>query len=411
MKLAGQGECEEPSRTPRGPRRIRHKKVSMKIAHIVGARPQFVKFAPVSWAIEKMKDTPISPIKNLVIHTGQHYDYAMSEIFFKDLEIQDPDYHLGVGSGPHGMQTGMIIQKVEEILTDQRPDVVVVYGDTNSTLGGALAAVKLHIPIGHVEAGLRSFNKRMPEEVNRVLTDHVSTVLFCPTEIAAENLHREGFREIVNDGKYTPNSQKLKGCQPEISTPLVINVGDVMYDLMIRALEMARGRSSVLKDHNLEGGKYYVLTLHRAENTDDEQRLEKIISFVNEVAAGIPVIFPVHPRTRKALAQIRNKFVANIRMIDPLGYFDMVWLAGKSALILTDSGGLQKEAYWLKVPCITLREETEWVETVKSGWNVLYRNYAGAHYPSHEDEPFYGDGKTAEIIVSALKELFDRENG
>lgn len=380
----------------------------MKIAHIVGARPQFVKFGPISWAIGKIKDK--YPIESFLIHTGQHYDYAMSEIFFKELGIPAPDYHLGVGSASHGVQTGLILQKVEEILTRLIPDVVVVYGDTNSTLGGALAAVKLHIPIAHVEAGLRSFNRRMPEEVNRVLTDHISTVLFCPTEISAQNLRREGFRQVFHEGKYISAIEGLKLCKSEISIPLVINVGDVMYDLLIRSLEMAKGKSSVLKDHNLEGEKYYVLTIHRAENTDDENQLEKIMAFTNEIAAGIPVIFPVHPRTRKTLAKIPKRFADCIKMVEPLGYFDMVRLAGASSMILTDSGGLQKEAYWLRVPCITLREETEWVETVESGWNVLYRNYTGSHTPSHENEPFYGDGKTAVKIVSILKELFIVEN-
>lgn len=382
----------------------------MKIAHVVGARPQFVKFTPISWAINKFKHTISSPLESVLIHTGQHYDYAMSDIFFRELGIQEPDYHLGVGSGPHGMQTGLILQRVEEILSRLRPDVLVVYGDTNSTLGGALAAVKLHIPIAHVEAGLRSFNKRMPEEVNRILADHISTVLFCPTEAAVENLRREGFSGVINNGKYIIHTQELVPYHRQVSPPWVINAGDVMYTLILGILETAKERSTILKDYRLEEKKYYVATLHRAENTDDEDRMKTMVAFINQVAAGTPVIFPVHPRTRKALEPFRSSFAAPVKMIDPLGYFDMVWLLSNSALILTDSGGLQKEAYWLKVPCITLREETEWVETIKSGWNILYRNYTGAHRPSNADEHFYGDGKNAERIVDALNVIFSEEH-
>lgn len=382
----------------------------MKVAHLVGARPQFIKYAPVFRALQRSRQDSVSLMENILMHTGQHYDDAMSAIFFRQLGISAPDHHLGVGSASQGAQTARILQKAEEVLSRERPDVLVVYGDTNSTLGGALAAVKLHIPVAHVEAGLRSFNKDMPEEVNRVLTDHVSTVLFCPTEGAAGNLRTEGFTGIVRGGKCLGASLQLEpSYAPGPSHPLVVNVGDVMYDALLHAVEIASRSATVLRAQDIEGKAYHVLTLHRAENTDDPERMERIMAFVNERTRGTTVIFPVHPRTRKALAQVRNPLAGHVRMIEPLGYFDMVWLVKNSALVLTDSGGLQKEAYWLGVPAITLREETEWIETVQSGWNVLYGDDHGAHHPAPDSRTDYGDGRAAERILTALAEIFDRQ--
>lgn len=388
----------------------------MKVINIVGARPQFIKYFPVSKAIEKFNEqstvknppsetTSFIPhqsnvlIEDILVHTGQHYDYAMSEIFFNELGIKRPHYHLGVGSHSQGIQTGQILQKVEEVLLKEKPDIVIVYGDTNTTIGSTLAAVKLHIPVAHIEAGLRSYNKYMPEEINRVLTDHSASVLLCPTENAVENLRKEGFGNILNDGKLIDNYSRI----PHSPQPTVINVGDVMYDVLLIAIEIAAQRSKILENLDLTGKEYHILTVHRAENTDTHDTLEGIINFVNNVSAGTTVIFPVHPRTKKIFGTIRKKLADNMRIIEPVGYFDMVWLLKHSTLAFTDSGGLQKEAYWLKVPCITLRDETEWIETIQSGWNTLYKNYKECSNLRH-DNNYYGNGKSAEKIVNILFE-------
>lgn len=375
----------------------------MKIAQIVGARPQFIKYYPVYRMILSLKGN----IEDILIHTGQHYDYAMSEVFFNELGIKKPDYHLDVGSGSHGFQTGQIIERLEVVLLKERPDAVVVYGDTNSTLGGAIAAVKLHIPVIHVEAGLRSFNKLMPEEINRVLTDHASTILLCPTENAVKNLQREGFNNIVNSGKLVACDEDYLSYTADVSNPIVINVGDVMYDALLMAIEIASHKSSILEELGLKEKEYSLLTIHRAENTDNPAALKEIIEFVGNTSAGMPVIFPVHPRTRKVLDE-GIKIPSNIRPIEPVGYFHMLWLAKQSSLIFTDSGGLQKEAYWLKVPCITLRDETEWVETVESGWNILYRNYKSPHLPQIHSDKLYGDGNASKRIVNLMTALIRR---
>jgi UDP-N-acetylglucosamine 2-epimerase len=326
----------------------------------------------------------------------------MSKVFFNDFGIKEPDYHLGVGSGSHGKQTGEILTKVEAVLMEEKPDVVVVYGDTNTTLGAALAAAKLHIPVAHVEAGLRSFNKAMPEEINRVLTDHCSTILFCPTETAIRNLEQEGFN-IADNGKLISS-----GCDTALRTPLfspvVVNVGDVMYDVVLIAADMAAPRSKILKTLGLDEKGYAVLTMHRAETTDRPGKLEEIADFVNGVTGGMPVVFPVHPRTRNLLNTIKNGLGEQVKLIEPVGYFDMVWLLKNSRIALTDSGGLQKEAYLLGVPCITLRDETEWVETVESGWNVLYKNYSGSHSLGYRAN-FYGDGSAATKIIGLLSTI------
>jgi UDP-N-acetylglucosamine 2-epimerase len=313
----------------------------MKVASIVGARPQFIKAAVVSRELRKQH-------QEVLIHTGQHYDDNMSQLFFRELDIPEPDYNLGVGSGPHGAQTGTMLVRIERVLRKEKPDWVLVYGDTNSTLAGALAAAKLHIPVAHVEAGLRSFNRRMPEELNRVVVDHVSDLLFAPTETAMKNLEREGLIERAH------------------------LVGDVMEEALHYYLPIARERSTILKRLQLDPKSYYLVTVHRAENTDSKQSLENILRAL--VQLDHPVVFPLHPRTRKMIERFglgRFLNADGIRYLDPVGYLEMLVLEENALTILTDSGGVQKEAYWLGVPCVTLREETEWVETVETGWNVL----------------------------------------
>lgn len=333
----------------------------MKIATIVGARPQFIKMAPVSRELRKHFD-------EIIIHTGQHYDYEMDRIFFEQLSIPEPDYYLGVGSGSHGYQTGEMLKKIEDVLAKENPDLVLVYGDTNSTLAGALAAVKLHIKVAHVEAGLRSFDKKMPEEVNRVLTDHVSDYLFAPTETAVKNLYNEGIKE----GVYL--------------------TGDVMYDAMLYNIKIAERKSKILDELGLKPKEYLLATVHRAENTDNKKNLENIVEAFIESEELI--VFPAHPRTVKFLKSYgvyeRLKKAENVLLIKPVGYLDMLVLEKNAKKILTDSGGVQKEAYFLKVPCITLRKRTEWVETVSDGWNVLV-------------------GADKEKILAAIKKFEPRE--
>ncbi|MGO8989798.1 MAG: non-hydrolyzing UDP-N-acetylglucosamine 2-epimerase [bacterium] len=340
----------------------------MKMITIVGARPQFIKAAAVSRVIREFNKKK-GRIQEILVHTGQHYDYLMDKVFFEELELPRPDYHLGVGSGSHGRQTGIMLERIESVMKKEKPKVAMVYGDTNSTLAGALAAAKLRIPVAHVEAGLRSYNQSMPEEINRLLTDHLSTMLFCPTDQAVRNLVKEGIRNGA--------------------TKIVKNVGDVMYDSILYYSKVAEKKSRILHDLNLvdpqsgfpaspwlrQGGRnpqYYLATLHRAENTDDPKRLKSILKALNEIGKKTPVILPLHPRTKKVTKayHLFSEF-KNIKFIDPLSYFDMLKLEKNAKAILTDSGGVQKEACWFSVPCFTLREETEWVETIKSGWNVL----------------------------------------
>jgi len=409
----------------------------MELVHIVGARPQFIKMAAVSRAIAQYDQghAPDQRIKGLIVHTGQHYDYEMSKVFFDELEIPKPDYNLGVGSGLHGEQTGEMLKRVEQVLLKEKPDVVLVYGDTNSTLAGALAAAKLHIPVAHIEAGLRSFNKAMPEEINRLLTDHVSTILFCPTETAVDNLRKEGFINVVNDGHLLPSPPPpsplpLNPSSP--NPPLVVNVGDVMYDSVLYNLKLAEDRSDILTRLSLKPSKpmmYALATVHRAENTDDPARLRSIFQALDEIARELmPVILPLHPRTRKQLSALSNwtnsmnsmnptnsMNSANLVIIDPVPYLDMLSLEENARLILTDSGGVQKEAFILKVPCVTLREETEWVETVEAGWNVLVgadekriveaARHFSSQRPSHLPLNPYGDGHAGERVVNAVRYL------
>lgn len=330
-----------------------------KILTIIGARPQFIKAAPVSRALRET-----GRLKEVLVHTGQHYDSNMSGVFFREMGIPKPHYNLAAGSGSHGAQTALMLDKIEKVILKEKPDCVLVYGDTNSTLAGALAAVKLHVPVAHVEAGLRSFNKKMPEEINRIVADSCSELLFTPTETAKRNLLAEG----VPASKIKPS-------------------GDVMQDAARFFGGRAEKSSSILKKLGLKPGKYILATIHRAENTDDAKRLSSIFAAFETAAKKIPVLLPLHPRTRGKLHKL-GLTPRNIRLIDPVGYLDMIMLEKNAALIATDSGGVQKEAFFYKVPCVTLRDETEWVELVKLGWNRLAKP---------------GNAKTlAKTILSAL---------
>jgi UDP-GlcNAc3NAcA epimerase len=358
----------------------------MKIITVVGARPQFIKAATVSRAIlDHNKTNPLNTIEELIIHTGQHYDANMSDVFFEEMDIPKPTYSLGVGGSSHGKMTGRQLEKIEEVLLQEKPDYVLVYGDTNSTLAGALAAVKLHIPVVHVEAGLRSFNMRMPEEINRILTDQVSNILFCPTGVAVNNLENEGF--------------KNKFCQ-------IINVGDVMYDAAM--YYKSKSKKPDLLDVS---SRFALVTIHRADNTDSEESLTSIISALNEINKTLPVICPIHPRTNKMIANLA--ITPEFNRIDHVSYYEMIWLLEHCQVVITDSGGLQKEAYFFNKPCITLREQTEWVELLSAGVNVLSSikkdeivekvNVALATNPDlFSVDALYGDGNSANLIVEIL---------
>ena len=344
----------------------------MKILTVVGARPQFIKASVVSKALRKEHE-------EILVHTGQHYDDDMSKVFFDVMAIPQPDYNLEVGSGPHGWQKARMLEGIEKILIERKPDMVLVYGDTNSTLAGALAAVKLHVPVAHVEAGLRSFNMSMPEEVNRRLTDHISKLLFCPTGTAVKNLKNEGISEGVH------------------------LVGDVMYD---SALEYSKFETDILEKNGLEKGKFLLLTVHRPVNTDNRNNLESILAAMK----GHNVIFPAHPRTVNLLAKHGIIVPDNIKIIKPVNYIDSLALLKNARKVLTDSGGMQKEAYFFGTPCITLREETEWMETVEAGWNVLtgadpdkIREALDTFNPQSERPQLYGDGQASRKIVLVIE--------
>ena len=361
----------------------------MKLVTVVGARPQFIKAAAISRAITAHNAVhPKGCIEDIILHTGQHYDENMSKVFFDELAIPEPHYNLGIGSLPHGAQTGRMLEAIERVLVEQRPDWVVVHGDTNSTLAGALAARKLNLLLAHVEAGLRSFNRRMPEEINRVLADHMADLLFCPTETAVRNLHAEDIEHGVRQ------------------------VGDVMFDVALFFRENARASSRILETLALKPREFVLATVHRAENTDDKERLASICEGLASVANEAPVILALHPRTRKLLAQHRfESILGRVRLIAPVSYFDMIRLEESARAICTDSGGVQKEAYFFGVPCITLRDETEWVETVEAGWNTLIGADSAAlvravkaafDLSARVRPPFYGDGNAAGNIVKLL---------
>lgn len=370
----------------------------MKIVTIVGARPQFIKAASVTRAVQRHNKRYPSKqrLQEILVHTGQHYDYLMDGIFFKELGLPKPDYHLGVGSGSHAKQTGIMLERIEIVFKKENPKIVVVYGDTNSTLAGALAAAKLNIPIAHVEAGLRSHVRSMPEEINRVLTDHLSTFLLCPTSQAVKNLIEEGIK---------PNRGRV-----------VERVGDVMHDSILYYSKIAEKRSKILHELGLINPQsairirqYYLATLHRAENTDDPSKLGSILGALNEIGEKTIVLLPLHPRTQKMMKAYRLfSKCRNVKFMEPVSYLDMLRLEKNAKAILTDSGGVQKEACWFRVPCFTLREETEWVETVRSGWNVLVGTEpvkivrAIRHLEKRRGQKgggIFGDGKASEQIV------------
>jgi UDP-N-acetylglucosamine 2-epimerase len=350
----------------------------MKIVTVLGARPQFIKSAPVSKAIGEVR------IQEYLVHTGQHYDYGMSKVFFEEMEIHEPNINLEVGSGSQAQQTGQMLMGIESVLIIQKPDLVLVYGDTNSTLAGALAAAKLQINLAHVEAGLRSYNRRMPEEHNRVLTDHCSDLLFCPTQTAVDNLAKEG----IFNGVYL--------------------VGDTMYDAVLQFGEIAKQNSKILQTLKINPKEYLLTTIHRAYNTDNDEVLSKIMNafkHINEI-----FIFPIHPRTLHVVNTYNIQIPANVKVIDPVGYLDMLMLEQNARAILTDSGGIQKEAFFFKVPCLTLRPETEWIETIQSGWNhlvgvdpdLIIDAIRNLEIPDTSLMQAFGDGFAAHKIASII---------
>ena len=359
----------------------------MNLLTVIGARPQFIKAAVLSRYI---RENPSCGITETLLHTGQHYDQNMSGVFFEEMDIPQPDINLHVGSGSHGKTTGLMLEQIEDAILERKPDALLVYGDTNSTLAGALAACKLHIPVAHVEAGLRSFMMMMPEEQNRRLTDHLSTWLFCPTQTAVENLEREGITDCLNTTLPSPDNKR------------VAITGDIMYDASLYYREKNKYRTNE-KD-------FILLTIHRAENTDDSMRLAAICRALNELS-GYRFIFPIHPRTRKIIEREKIALADHVKLIDPVGYFEMLALESACTAILTDSGGVQKEAYFFKKPCITMRDSTEWVELTDTGWNTL----TGAdtqkitdavknlHIPD-EYTALYGDGCCAQKICDILKQ-------
>ena len=354
----------------------------MKILTVVGARPQFIKTAMVSRALRSRG------LNETLVHTGQHYDEGMSKIFFQELEIPQPDYNLDVGSGTHGEQTGRMLEGLEKVIHNERPDWVVVHGDTNSTLAGSLAAAKLRVPVAHVEAGLRSFNRAMPEEINRVVTDQLAALLFAPTDLAVRNLAGEGVR-----------GERVQ------------QVGDVMYDAVLHYGKKVRTESETLKQLHLEEKEYLLATVHRAENTDCPECLSAISTALESVHSTLPVLWPMHPRTRKALSD--QALDPQVHVVDPLGYLDMQRLEQSASVILTDSGGIQKEACFHGVPCVTVRGETEWEELIEAGWNRLANPIDSqaiqqaviqaqtSTLPDKLASP-YGDGRAAEKIVDHL---------
>jgi UDP-GlcNAc3NAcA epimerase len=342
----------------------------VKILTVIGARPQFIKAAAVSRAFGRQRD-----LDEVIVHTGQHFDANMSKVFFDELAIPAPKHQLDIHGGGHGQMTGRMLEAIERTMVAEKPDAVLVYGDTNSTLAGALAAAKLHIPVAHVEAGLRSFNRRMPEEINRVLTDHVSALLFCPTTASVRNLVAEG----ITRGTH--------------------HVGDVMYDATIFARASALQGSRILETLMLEPKAYALATVHRAENTGDEASLRKVLAHLEKVGHEMPVVWPVHPRTKAVMAQL-GLAPKGLVLVDPLGYLDLQRLLADAVSVHTDSGGLQKEAYFHRVPCVTLRTETEWVETIEAGWNRLWT--ADAYRPRRDIDE-YGDGDAAGKIIGLLR--------
>ncbi|MCK5563841.1 MAG: UDP-N-acetylglucosamine 2-epimerase (non-hydrolyzing) [Planctomycetes bacterium] len=367
----------------------------LKIVTVVGARPQFIKAAAVSRAFAEFnKQSDDVCFEEQIVHTGQHYDENMSKVFFDQLKIPHPSVNLEVGSGSHGRQSGLMLEKIESILLENKPDWTLIYGDTNSTLAAALAAVKIHIPVAHVESGLRSFNRRMPEEINRVVADHISEKLLCPTDTAVENLANEGITKGVHQ------------------------VGDVMYDSVLFNMTLAEQSSTIMDQLGLKEKSFYLATIHRAENTDDKDRMDGILNALSQI--DMPILLPIHPRTKNTLGAEIDKLGSRIKIIDPVSYLDMLILEKNSRVILTDSGGVQKEAYWANVPCVTLRDETEWTELVTAGCNRVVGSDTSAIMDAVEKaeneaaqgfacdvSDLYGDGHSADKIATVLGEQGD----
>ena len=360
----------------------------MKIACVIGVRPEFIQAEPV---INNLRKHDV-----ILVHTGQHYDYELSKVFFNELDLPEPNYHLNVGSGLHGHQTGAMLKSLEDVLIKEEPDSVLVFGDTNTTLAGALAAAKQQIPLAHVEAGLRSFDRRMPEEINRVVVDHVSNMLFAPTNTAVINLSKEGISEDV------------------------YNTGDVMYDSLLQKTDSIKNNRDILDEYHLQSKNYFLMTLHRSENTESFQNLLNILLAINE--SGEQFIFPIHPRTKKfiekySMSSLLDK-MDNIRIIEPPGYLNFLRILYGARKVLTDSGGIQKQAFMLGIPCITLRENTEWVETVEMGWNILVgtdkekiKKMINIFSPQGERSRAYGDGNASKKISEILTTMADEKKG
>lgn len=361
----------------------------MKILTIVGARPQFIKAGPVSRAMASQG------VEEILVHTGQHYDPEMSSLFFKELDLPEPKFHLGVGSGSHGSQTASMLVGIERVVMEIQPDAILVYGDTNSTLAGALAASKLHVPVVHIEAGLRSWNRRMPEELNRITVDHLSELLLAPTHQACENLRNEGFQELTHGNPSGTHQQPYAW------------VGDVMLDALNHHLQSPNARRACPE---LPTGGYYLASLHRAQNTDDPELLKGWLKAFFQ--ADRPVVFPLHPRTKAVIERfgLQDQLGGSLKILPPLGYLAMLGTQRDAAAILTDSGGVQKEAYILGVPCITLRQETEWTETLEGGWNRLCgepsKLWESLGAPNGDRKPVYGDGTAAPKSVALMLQLF-----
>jgi len=361
----------------------------LRIVTIVGARPQFIKAGAFSRAVAEHNAAGEMQIKEILVHTGQHYDHSMSKVFFDELGLLEPEYNLGIGSAHHGRQTGRMLERIEEVLLLEKPDAVLVYGDTNSTLAGALAAAKLHIPVAHMEAGLRSFNKKMPEEVNRILTDHVSHFLFCPTNNAVKNLTQEGIVDRV------------------------YNVGDLMFDSILYYKRKAGVTTSCIERFSLTPETFVLATVHRPENVDNEVNLREIFTSLAEISEDFSVVVALHPRTKEKMKQFSVPVPISVRLLDPVSYTQMIELESNAYAILTDSGGVQKEAFFVRRPCLTLRDETEWVETVACGANTLcgaessrildaFRRLSVSPEAATFDSMPYGDGQSAQRIVNLL---------
>jgi len=360
----------------------------VKICTVIGARPQFIKAAAVSSKIIELQAK--YDVEEVIIHTGQHYDALMSDIFFNQLNIPREKYNINAGSASHAVQTAKMLEKIEKIIISEKPDIVLTYGDTNSTLAGVLTAAKMNIKTAHIEAGMRSFNRQMPEEINRVVTDHLSDLNFCSTKSAVMNLKNEG----RGDTAYL--------------------TGDVMYDCALKFTRTAEKNSNPLKDYGLEKSSYILMTCHRAENTDSCGNLREIIDGVNRIAETFTVVYPIHPRTEKMIKQFKLEFSGNVKIIDPVSYFDMLILEKNAAVVLTDSGGVQKEAYFFATPCVTMRNETEWTETVEAGMNILtgpscngivqaVEKFLTGPLPEKEQLPSpYGDGNASEKIIDII---------